>query len=48
MQDFEAIGIDKRGYVLRLEQAAKRLPKMTIETVVPVRLMIDALSMRLM
>lgn len=33
--DFEAIGIDKRGYVLRLEQAAKRLPKMTIETVVP-------------
>lgn len=35
-QDFEAIGIDKRGFKLRLEKAAKKLPSLPIETAIPV------------
>ena len=35
-QDFEAIGIDKRGFKLRLEKAAKKLPSLPIETSIPV------------
>jgi hypothetical protein len=36
MQDFEALGIDKRGFRLRLQKAAKRLPSLPIYTDVPV------------
>ena len=36
LQDFEAIGIDKRGFRLRLQKAAKRLPSLPIYTDVPV------------
>ena len=35
-QDFEAIDIDKRGFKLRLEKAAKKLPSLPIETAIPV------------
>lgn len=35
-QDFKAIGIDKRGFKLRLEKAAKKLPSLPIETDIPV------------
>ncbi|CAI8032187.1 Chitin synthase, partial [Geodia barretti] len=34
-REFKAIGIDKLGFVLRLEKAAKKLPAMVIETDVP-------------
>ena len=37
LQDFKAIGIKKRGFRLRLEKAAKKLPSLPIETDVPVR-----------
>lgn len=36
VKDFEAIGIDKRGFRLRLQKAAKRLPSLPIYTDVPV------------
>ena len=36
-QEFRAIGIKKRGFVLRLEKATTKLPPMVIETKVPVR-----------
>ena len=37
LKEFRAIGIEKQGFVLRLEKAAKKLPTMVIETEVPVR-----------
>ena len=36
LQDFEAIGINKRGFRLRLQMAAKKLPSLPIHTDVPV------------
>ena len=36
-KDFEAIGIDKRGFRLRLEKAAKKLPSLLIDIDIPVR-----------
>ena len=40
LQDFEAIGIDKRGFRLRLQKAAKKLPSLPIYTDVPVSLVV--------
>ncbi len=37
LQDFEAIGIDKRGYRLRILKAAAKLPSFSIHVDVPVR-----------
>ena len=36
MQDFEAIGIEKRGFRLRLQKAAQTLPTLPIEADLPV------------
>ena len=36
LQDFEAINIDKRGFRLRLQKAARRLASLPIYTDVPV------------
>ena len=35
-QDLEEIGIDSKGFRLRLENAAKRLPSLRVYTEVPV------------
>ena len=37
LQDFEAIGIDKRGFRLRILKAAAKLPSFSIHVDVPVR-----------
>jgi len=36
IQDFEAIGIDKRGFQLKLEKEVKKLDTPEIQTSVPV------------
>ncbi len=41
MQDFKAIGIDKRGYRLRLLGAAAKLPSFSIYVDVPVSVAIE-------